>query len=380
MQVPPRSALEFTSALQNIRAKKALMKTVTEATAKSTTSSGSINANIVPVDDKGPKRPRPALSNRDIQYVLWAYFGLPLLLLWISSNLHERLLILHQQPDATGTLHFLLTRKVLLLGFPSTEILWSTIYDRTISVTCWGLTFLLVRKGWNPETRQQNIQKRWRGAILSTLLVFYSTFGRMVFLQNSKTFHQYKTPFWEAVLVGVSWATSSALIRRRLDPALCENLLQRCWKDLICGGISLGMGKYLKSTDWVVHLFESLENFLQTRFPTIHDQSIIMTKMTDAAYFFCGIEPSRFWHVFVNAWQISLLWGLPYLFIRRGMNPDHRSHYLSKFFGDALFGTLALFVGMYLKSAVKLWLPVLAQLLWAWNWDASGSSSQTDEL
>ena len=359
------------------------MKTGTEAAAKSSTSSTSspviINTKIVPVNHKVPKCPRPALSNQDIQFVLRAYFGFPLLLLWVSSNLHERLLMLHQS-DAAGILHFLITRKVLLLGYPSSEILWSTIYDRTVSVSCWGLTFLLVRKGWNPETRQLNIQKRWRGAILSTLLVFYSTFGRMVFLQNNETFQQYKTPFWEAVLVGVSWATSSVLIRRRLDPALCENLLQRCWKDVICGSFSLGMGKYLKSTHWVIYPFESLETFLQTIFPATHDHSIIMTRITDAAYYFFGIVPSRFWHVFVHAWQVSILWGLPCLLFRRGMNPDHRPHYVSKFGRDALFGTLALFVSVYLKSAVKIWLPPLAQLLWSWSWGSDGVSSPADEL
>jgi len=122
------------------------------------------------------------------------------------------------------------------------------------------------------------------------------------------------------------------------------------------------MSKYLKSTFWVIYTFDSIETILQTSsFPV----PIMKTITTTTQYVF-DIPPSQFWHVFVYAWQGSILWGIPYLFVRRGLNPDYGAHFMSKFGGDALYGTLALVVAVYLQAAVKQWLLLLMEfVLWS---------------
>ena len=49
----------------------------------------------------------------------------------------------------------------------------------------------------------------------------------------------------------------------------------------------------------------------------------------------------------------SICWGVSYLWIRRGMNPETRKGYYSKYWKDAVYGSLAGFNGAFMKGVLK---------------------------
>lgn len=53
----------------------------------------------------------------------------------------------------------------------------------------------------------------------------------------------------------------------------------------------------------------------------------------------------------------AICWGISYLFIRRGMNPDTRSRFLQKYWKDAVYGSLAGFNAAFLKQVLKNLIP-----------------------
>jgi hypothetical protein len=336
-----------------------------------------------------PPAKKGKLTNRDVFYILAVYLALPLFVLLVTSQVHEHLHVVlpsdagKKPKNITTTnmfiMEYLRASNLLLLGFPSSQTLWSTIYERVLSVLCWGLSFLFIRKGCNPESPVHFVANYWRGAVLSSLMILYSTFGRAVFQQTAfwrgRQEEEPRSPFWDACLVGISWGISSLLVRRRLDPALRQNLLQRCWKDIICGSLSLATGAYLKS-QYAPLLFLPLQTFLQETFPVSStDNSNPLMVITAATIsFLLGISPSRFWHVLVDSCQVAILWGIPYLLVRRGCNPDTRPVFVTKYWRDAFYGSLALVAGFYLKCVMKKWLPLLFAFLWSLAVDSRGSA------
>jgi len=55
-----------------------------------------------------------------------------------------------------------------------------------------------------------------------------------------------------------------------------------------------------------------------------------------------------------RAFTVGACWGITYLYIRRGLNPDTRPTFINKYWNDALYGSFALFCSIFLKFAFKV--------------------------
>ena len=68
-------------------------------------------------------------------------------------------------------------------------------------------------------------------------------------------------------------------------------------------------------------------------------------------------SPQKLWTVVYEALVTALCWGTSYIFIRRGLNPDTRRHFLHKYWKDAIYGSLAGFNAAFLKAVLKNLIP-----------------------
>jgi hypothetical protein len=53
------------------------------------------------------------------------------------------------------------TKKMFLFGFESTKHVWNVVYESFIISICWGVSYLFIRRGLNPDTRHRFLQKYW---------------------------------------------------------------------------------------------------------------------------------------------------------------------------------------------------------------------------
>jgi hypothetical protein len=75
-------------------------------------------------------------------------------------------------------------------------------------------------------------------------------------------------------------------------------------------------------------------------------------------FFLFGFEtPKRLWTVVYESLVTAFCWGVSYMFIRRGMNPDTRSNFIAKYWKDAVYGSLAGFNASFLKAVLKNLVP-----------------------
>ncbi|KAL9179682.1 hypothetical protein ACHAXT_008972 [Thalassiosira profunda] len=67
--------------------------------------------------------------------------------------------------------------------------------------------------------------------------------------------------------------------------------------------------------------------------------------------------PKKLWTVVYEALVTAVCWGTSYLFIRRGLNPNTRHHFLHKYWKDAVYGSLAGFNAAFMKAVLKNLIP-----------------------
>jgi len=72
------------------------------------------------------------------------------------------------------------TRKLFLLGFDSPHKLWTVVYESFVTAFCWGLSYLFIRRGLNPDTRTRFVQKYWKDAVYGSLAGFNAAFMKQV--------------------------------------------------------------------------------------------------------------------------------------------------------------------------------------------------------
>ena len=65
----------------------------------------------------------------------------------------------------------------------------------------------------------------------------------------------------------------------------------------------------------------------------------------------------QLWIVIYESFVTSFCWGFSYIFIRRGLNPDTRRNFLSKYWKDAVYGALAGFNASFMKAVLKNLIP-----------------------
>jgi hypothetical protein len=68
------------------------------------------------------------------------------------------------------------TKRIFLFGFDSPKKLWTVVYESLVTSICWGISYLFIRRGMNPDTRPRFMQKYWKDAVYGSLAGFNAAF------------------------------------------------------------------------------------------------------------------------------------------------------------------------------------------------------------
>jgi len=71
-------------------------------------------------------------------------------------------------------------KRIFLFGFDTPKKLWTVVYEALVTAVCWGLSYLFIRRGLNPNTREKFIQKYWKDAVYGSLAGFNAAFMKAV--------------------------------------------------------------------------------------------------------------------------------------------------------------------------------------------------------
>ena len=367
-----------------------------------------------------------AHAQADIRRAVQYYFALPILAVTITATLHEYLSVTFNADDdwlqkdgsicssgfscsantntslpfvesdrATSLIIALIESKILLLGFPSQNELRHQVFESLLGAVCWGTCFLFIRKGCNPQSRRNFIQRFEKGTVIAFLSIFYGSmwrsiikrsivplwiFGRFFDKTASGLFpslfssideneeHFICTSIYNAVMIGLCWSLGNVLIRRRLDPKMRdppETFFQRHWKDVSCGATAMATSSLIKS--FLKHYIqndiveEKLAVILKS-IPVIGNAAMIHSVSSFAFDF--HTEQQLVHHLYESI-KVGLAWGFTSLFIRKGLNPDVRDggRFILKYWRDSCFGAFAMACCVFLKIALRVWLAKVALLL-----------------
>lgn len=73
-----------------------------------------------------------------------------------------------------------LTTRFFLFGFDSVQKLWTVVYEALVTAICWGTSYIFIRRGLNPDTRANFLEKYWKDAIYGSLAGFNAAFLKAV--------------------------------------------------------------------------------------------------------------------------------------------------------------------------------------------------------
>lgn len=359
------------------------------------------------------------LSNRDVIRGIRNYFVLPLLALTMTSTLHEYFARNQSNnqnedtcsPDTINSvcaisspfnngssfstdskpsefIGWVLESRILLLGFPTQQDLRHQIFESILGAICWGICFLSIRKGCNPECRKNVFPNYWRGTCVTILSIYNGSMLRAIVIMSifpPGMFCRYFditvsclsprlwssideseklflcTSLHNAFVIGMCWGIGNTLVRRRLDPAMRnppDTFVQRNWKDVSCGALAIGTSSLIKSI-WVhYNPTDMVEEILANMFHTLSGNTTIATWLSSICAFVFGSETDRvsYNHYIYESMRVGISWGITSLFIRRGLNPDVRNggRFIGKYCRDALYGTMAMACCVFVKLAARM--------------------------
>jgi len=72
------------------------------------------------------------------------------------------------------------TKQLFLFGFDSPQKLWTVVYEAGVTAFCWGCSYMLIRRGLNPDTRPNFIHKYWKDAVYGSMAGFNAAFMKAV--------------------------------------------------------------------------------------------------------------------------------------------------------------------------------------------------------
>jgi hypothetical protein len=152
-------------------------------------------------------------EQKRVIFVLANYFVLFLSIIAISAEIHERspewMAWLEENVDkvnecaldseslfdclSTGDIRGLLASVILviarnqfftirffLFGFDSVQKLWTVVYEALVTALCWGTSYMFIRRGMNPDTSENFLNKYWKDAIYGSLAGFNAYFMKAV--------------------------------------------------------------------------------------------------------------------------------------------------------------------------------------------------------
>ncbi len=71
-------------------------------------------------------------------------------------------------------------KRIFLFGFDTPKKLWTVVYEALVTAVCWGMSYLFIRRGLNPNTRQHFLQIYWKDAVYGSLAGFNAAFMKAV--------------------------------------------------------------------------------------------------------------------------------------------------------------------------------------------------------
>lgn len=72
------------------------------------------------------------------------------------------------------------TKRFFLFGFETPKRLWTVVYESAVTAVCWGTSYMLIRRGMNPDTRSNFLRKYWKDAVYGSLAGFNASFMKQV--------------------------------------------------------------------------------------------------------------------------------------------------------------------------------------------------------
>lgn len=71
-------------------------------------------------------------------------------------------------------------KRIFLFGFDTPKKLWTVVYEALVTAVCWGISYIFIRRGLNPNTRRNFIQHYWKDAVYGSLAGFNAAFMKAV--------------------------------------------------------------------------------------------------------------------------------------------------------------------------------------------------------
>lgn len=187
----------------------------------------------------GVKRYEPRQEKRQVIFVLANYFVLFLSLIAISAEIqaraptwhatmerhlqnvqdcskdHESLFRCVESGDMAGLVASVLlwisrsaaTKRIFLFGFESPKKLWTVVYESLVTAVCWAFSYLFIRRGMNPDTNRNFLQKYWKDTVYGFLAGFNAAFMKHV-LKNLIPQEAIEDALQERQLKILSWLPS----------------------------------------------------------------------------------------------------------------------------------------------------------------------------
>jgi hypothetical protein len=72
------------------------------------------------------------------------------------------------------------TKRFFLFGFETPKKLWAVVYESMVTALCWGFSYIMIRRGMNPDTRVGFLRKYWKDAVYGSLAGFNAAFLKHV--------------------------------------------------------------------------------------------------------------------------------------------------------------------------------------------------------
>lgn len=99
------------------------------------------------------------------------------------------------------------TKRFFLFGFETPKKLWAVVYESMVTAVCWGVSYIMIRRGMNPDTRSGFLRKYWKDAVYGSLAGFNAAFMKHV-LKNLIPQETFEHALQERQLRILSWLPS----------------------------------------------------------------------------------------------------------------------------------------------------------------------------
>lgn len=72
------------------------------------------------------------------------------------------------------------TKRMFLFGFQSVNQLWTVVYESFVAAFCWGFSYMFIRRGLNPDSRERFLSRYWKDCVYGSMAGFNASFMKSV--------------------------------------------------------------------------------------------------------------------------------------------------------------------------------------------------------